>query len=462
MYGEAAEARIELGRTLFTLAQYDEAATTLEAAVGRFTEDNDVLGIASATQLLAQVEGERGRPRAGIDLMKPRLEQIENLAGPEQLFNAYFTLARLTFLGGEYEDSLRYASLMKQKAPEAAADDEARILYLGQAESCVGVAQQMLGESERAEETLRRAIELSQTAGDLESLSRSLNNLGAAFADAGRFAEAVSYLEQALEVAQRVGDPTKICWELCVLANLRNLLGEWDASETLLREALDLLALYGESWFTAYPMVQLALLHIGRGETDAATTLIEQAMPMIDASGDLQVERWARGRLGSIEILNGNPKGAIAQIRPVLDRPGLEESDVTNLLPILAEALLTVDPEEAKAVAESAIVRARAQNDAVSLVDALHVRGLVALEIGDTSEAIAFLSELLELSVSMSYPYVEAQARLGMAQARSVGNGWDKEAMQHLDASEVIFTRVRAKPYLDKISALRRELLTAG
>lgn len=458
---EAAEARIDLGRTFFTLAQYDDAATALEGAIDQFKEDGEVLGVANATQLLAQVEGERGRPREGIDLMKPLLEQIENLADPEQLFNAYFTLAKLTFLGGEYQDSLRYGNLMKQQAA-AGADEQSRTFRLGQAESCIGVAQQMLGNGEVAGNTLRRAIGLSDTAGDLESLSRSLNNLGAAYADSGRFADAVEYLERSLEVAQRVGDPTKICWQLCVLANLRNLLGEWDASEALLREALELLALYGTSWFTAYPIVQLAQSNIGRGETDTAAALISEAIPLIEGSGDLQIARWARGRLASIAILKGDPDGAIEQLRPVLDRPGLEESDVTNLLPILAEALIAVDVEEAKITAESAIVRSRAQNDAVSLVDALYARGLVALEMEDLSAAGAFFSELLELTVTMCYPYAEAQARLGLARTRHATNGWDREAMEQLDASEAIFARLCATPYLDKIGALRLELqLTA-
>jgi DNA-binding SARP family transcriptional activator len=448
---EAARVRRDLGRCLLMLARFDEAALVLEQAASVYAAEGDPGGVGTVTALLAQVEGERGSPQRGLERLCPVLDRVDEISRPELLVNLFFAEARLSFLGGGYEESLGAGLRMRQEALRV--DDETeRTVYLGQAESCVGVAQQMLGEWDAACTSLGRAIDLSESVGDLESLSRSLNNIGSAFGDAGRFGEALAYLERALEVARRVGEPTKIAWQMSALANIQNLLGQWDDSERLLGEALDLLMTLERSWFTAYPMVQLAQQYIQRGQLNDARELMARAMPLVEGSGDLQIARWAQGRLASIDLLEGNPVRAVDRIRPVLDRPGLEESDVTNLLPLLAEALVEVDPAEARTVAENAVARSRAQHDCVSLVDALNAGGLVALAEGNAAAAAGDFTELLDLTRSMPYPFAEGQALLGLARCDVMASGVANK--ETLESAAGIFRRLRATPELMKVEAL--------
>jgi DNA-binding SARP family transcriptional activator len=454
---EAAEARLALGRCLLTLADYDHAMMAVEPALARYTGQNAMVEAASSAALMAQIDGERGQTAAGIERLRPYLTGLAQTERPERVAGLYFTLAKLTFLGGQYEESLKAARDMLDVA-RGIEDEPSRLTFLGQAESCVGVAQQMLGENEPAIITLNRAIELSEAAADLESLSRSLNNVGAGYADAGRFAESVAYLERALEVARKVGDPTKIAWEMCVLANVFYMLGDWDRAETHLREAMDVLNTLDKSWFTAYPLIQLGMLQIARGELLDAHSLIAQAMPLIEESSDLQAARWACGRTACMDLLEGNPEAAVQRMTPMLDRPGLEEADVTNMLPIMAEALMTIDLAQAQVVAENSIARSHAQNDLVSLVDALNARGLVALEAGDTELAEATFVELLTLCRTMSYPYADAQALLGITRARRAARKWDHETAEMLDDAESTFLRLGAKPFVAAVKKMRAEM----
>ena len=67
------------------------------------------------------------------------------------------------------------------------------------------------------------------------------------------------------------------------------------------------------------------------GELDAA---VREALALSEGNGDLQGLRMASALMAEIEILEGRAEEARARLAPLLDRPGLEESDVTSLLPV--------------------------------------------------------------------------------------------------------------------------------
>ncbi len=169
----------------------------------------------------------------GIKWLADQMHGAENRDEPEELVNLHTVLAKLYFLTSDYRKSLESGLRMRDAALRQV-DPQSRRLHLGRAESCIGVTQLMLGQWEEARQTLLKGIELSEESGDLESLSRSLNNLGSAYADAGMFPRAVEYLERALETVRKVGDPTTIGWQLATLANTANMLGDWTRAEELL------------------------------------------------------------------------------------------------------------------------------------------------------------------------------------------------------------------------------------
>ncbi len=147
---------------------------------------------------------------------------------------------------------------------------------------------------------------------------------------------------------------------------------------------------------------------------------------------------------------------AIDRLRSTVDRPGLQESDVTFLLPILAEALLHTDLREAKEVSERATKRAREQHDTVALVDAIYVSALVAMEENQFEQARLQMNELLALSRSMAYPFAEAQALLGIAEIDVKVTGEVNAAgAEVLEEAGAIFSRLGAEVYIRRVEQIR-------
>ena len=110
------------------------------------------------------------------------------------------------------------------------------------------------------------------------------------------------------------------------------------------------------------------------------TAQAQDALALAEGSGDLQALRWAATTMAELDILEGRPEAARARLVPLLDRPGLEECDVTTLLPVLAWAQLELGQvDEAAENVEQALRRARPEEMRLVLVEALRVRALIAL-----------------------------------------------------------------------------------
>jgi len=453
--------RLKLGRLLMTLSRYDDALAVLARISSEFDTLDSETEVTEVAALIAEIEGARARPEAGIERIRPLLAPAEARSDPKELLNLYSVLAKLHFLASDYLESLSAGQRMRALALQQD-DKAAQMLNLGRAASCIGVAELMLGRWESACATLAEAIQFSQSANDLEVLGRSLNNLGSAYADAGMFAEAVEHLQRALETARKVGDLATVGWQMSTLANVRCMLGDWEAAEDLVRDAAEVLASLDSSWFSAYPLVQRAHVALLRGDVDLASEMMSRARPLIESSGDLQVSRWAQAVLARLDLDRREPEAAVERLQSVLDRPGLEEADVTFILPLLAEALLEVDIEQARELAERAAQRARDHRDKVALVDAIYVRGLVAMQQSQLDTAEATMLELWDLADSMSYPYAKAQASLALAEIGMMQEGPLASDVAHrLREAQALFSHLGAKPYLDRTRTLQAQAMAA-
>jgi len=103
----------------------------------------------------------------------------------------------------------------------------------------------------------------------------------------------------------------------------------------------------------------------------------------------------------------GDAAAAYARLEPLLDRLGLQERQVTPLLPLLAWAQLELDRDEQAAVTLAAC---HARRGRLWLVDALRVRAMLAMKQQQWQDAAASLDESLALCRAMPYPYAEAKA----------------------------------------------------
>src|SRR5205823_9008366 len=137
-----------------------------------------------------------------------------------------------------------------------------------------------------------------------------------------------------------------------------------------------------------YPLIFRARLSLIEGAWAAARAAAQEALGLAADSADLQAVRWAAAVQAELDVLEGRSEAASARLVPLLDRPGLEECDVTALLPVLAWAYLEQGQgERAAETVERALARAQREEMRLVLVEALRVQALVALRQEHWDEA---------------------------------------------------------------------------
>ena len=130
------------------------------------------------------------------------------------------------------------------------------------------------------------------------------------------------------------------------------------------------------SWYSPYPLIFQARLSLAEGERAERRQAAQDALELAERSGDPAGAALGVGVIAEVDILEGRAEAARARLIPLLDRPGLEECDVTMLLPVLAWAELELGrPDLADATVEQALGRARPEQMRLVLVEALRVRG---------------------------------------------------------------------------------------
>jgi tetratricopeptide (TPR) repeat protein len=257
------------------------------------------------------------------------------------------------------------------------------------------------------------------------------------------------YLEGALAVAHQQGDPAQIATLTSYRCELDFYQGAWERAWMDGERALRMGRERGPSWSLGHVLVHHAQLCLATCSQATARGHLEE-MLSIPGHG-ASVRRPAHRLLAECDILEGQPQAARARLLPLLDRPGLEEWDVTALLPILAWAHLDLgDSALAEDTLTQAFRRARAGNHRLALAEALRVQALLALRQERWVEAERALDEGLALAEQMPYPY--AEGRLLHLYGRMHGRkGEPGPARERLEAALRIFQRLGASRDIEHV-----------
>jgi tetratricopeptide (TPR) repeat protein len=253
------------------------------------------------------------------------------------------------------------------------------------------------------------------------------------------------HIERALAPAEHMGDPGRLAYTLALRGWIAVMSGDWRGAAADLDRARALSLQGNQSWWSAYPPIFLARLSLAEGAWADATVALQKALALAEETGDLQALRWTSAVMAELDVLEGRPEAAGARLLPLLDREGLEECDVTALLPVLAWAQLEQgQAEQAAAVVGQALVRARREDMRLVLVEALRVQALIALRQEQRGEAARSLEEGVALVRSMPYPYAEARLLHVYGRLHTL-KGEPEVARKRLEAALAIFQRLGAR-----------------
>jgi transcriptional regulator with XRE-family HTH domain/tetratricopeptide (TPR) repeat protein len=437
---DARRVREKLGEVLNRTGHYEAAQEVLEPAGEGYRAAGDWEGLGRIAVGIAEAYARRGAVHEGIARLQPLLEELECIGAPALLAALYL------WWGGFLSTACRYSEALAalERAVELArARDDGRTLVRAAA-TRADILQRM-GQLEGALRAYHEVLPLAEALGDQESLLPAHRDLAHIHALQGAFGVGRRHGDRALALAERLENPPNRAFTLALRGWIVTLAGDWRNAQADLDLALALSRQLDRSWYSPYVLTFRARLSLAEGDWAIAAAALEEAGALAEGSGDLQALRWAAGTLAEIEILEGRPAAARARLLPLLDRPGLQECDVTMLLPVLAWAQLELDQvDDAAATVKWALGRARPEGMRLVLVEALRVQVLVALRRGHWEAATHGLEEGLALARDMPYPYAEARLLRLDAEVRARLEE-PAAARERLEAAGAGFARLGAR-----------------
>jgi tetratricopeptide (TPR) repeat protein len=301
------------------------------------------------------------------------------------------------------------------------------------------------------------AAAVAEAAGDMHTLTHVLPLIAWGHVDRGS-AEGCRLLERAVAVAERYGHPVHLAHALahdgaCALGR-----GDWTRARASCERALALSRRAGDSWQSTYALLEIGRLSLREGRLAEATAYLEEGASAARRTGNLDAQRAAQRGLAEIDLLEGRPAAARDRLVGLLDRPGLVESEVSYLLPVLAWALVELgDLEQADSLAGEAVRRVRPEGVRFVLADALVVQARVRLRRGAWPEARASLDEGLAVARAIPRPHTEALL-LQVDGELCLRMGQPEAARERLDAARALFERLGAQEDERRTTALLASL----
>jgi tetratricopeptide (TPR) repeat protein len=442
---DALRVREKLGEVLYQAGRYEAALQVLEPAADAYRAARDWASLGRVTAWIGRAHSQRGTPQEGVTRITALLERLDRGASPPALGALYEALGWLLFITGQYGAALP-ASEKAAELARASGDDHTWVLAAWNRVNLL----QLLGRLAEAVRVGQEVLRLVEAVGDLDGLLRAHFDLAWFHALQGTIASGRSHVERALALAEQMGDPGQLAFTWAGRGWFAVLSGEWRGAHADLDQAVALSRQLDTSWWSAYPLLLRARLSLAEGAWAEAAGQTQEAVALAQRSGDLQALRLASGVAAELDVLEGRPEAAGARLLPLLDREGLEECDVTALLPILAWAQLEQgQAEQAAAVVGQALVRARREDMRLVLVEALRVQALIALRQEQWGEAARSLEDGVALVRSMPYPYAEARL-LDVYGRLHTQKGEPEAARERLEGALAIFRRLGARTDVER------------
>jgi tetratricopeptide (TPR) repeat protein/transcriptional regulator with XRE-family HTH domain len=429
-----------LGPELRQLGRFEAALAVLERAAARWQATGDLEGLGRVTAEIGLAHTGKGTPQEGIRRLQEVLPLLE-ARGPSAALVALYDALAFQFISGRYTDYLMTGERLAELA--GGLGDSRMVARAGfhraNALALLGQVGEALGVSEET-------ISSTQDSGDPLVLAYAFSVKGYIQIFRGKFDSASRCIQQSIAIAERLGDPFLVALvtavSQCMLFLFR---GDWVQARKSIEQVVATSVQLGETLFSSYALLALGTLCMVEGQWEEADRHLEAAAGCAMRGSDMQGLRHTARALAELAVLEGQPDAAVARLVPLLDRPGLEEFDVTYFLPVLAWAYLELgDLAQAEQVIGQALRRARAEQLGLMLVDALRVQALVAARQGRPAEATQALDEGMALARAMPYPYAEAR-QLELSAGLRRDGGKTGAACEQLEAALCIFRRLGAR-----------------
>ena len=445
-----AETLEKLGGVLKAMRRLDEALDVLEEAAQMYRRADDLEGEGRVVALMGLVHYFRNSFEEGIARLEPVVERLEQHGPSRSLALLYASLPRVYLPIGRFAKGLAAAERAVELARQL--KDE-RLLP-----DAVFVRGRALLESGRIDEAmpvLEEAIRLAGEISDLFVLAAAYSFAAQGYFARGELNRCKAYLQRWVEVVERRGGLEQM-GGLWMNAEVSLLTGDWYEVPGYMERHLAATG-YDHGRLGPNGLRIRGKLSLYEGNWEQAAAYLMEYHALAERK-NLAVDLLrAEALLVELDILQGQPKQALARLEPHLDRPGWK--DRPDLLVPLGWAQEEAgNLAEARRTAHAAVSTARtfrpptsdlSVNHVALLVDALRIDGMVFSRQGCRKGAERFFQEAVKLAKPMPYPYGEARALYEwgrmLAEQREL-----KQARPRLEEALASFRRLGARPYIER------------
>ncbi|HVA91969.1 MAG TPA: hypothetical protein VNL71_19250, partial [Chloroflexota bacterium] len=437
---DGARVREKLADVLALVTRYEEALAALARAAAWYRVAGDLEGLGRVTARRGMAFADKRAPAEGLACVQPFLSRYEGALSYGTRATLYLALAQLNFYSGRYEEQLTAAV---RAAELARAANDMRTLI--SAEMHRSWALDSLDQRREAAQAWETTIRLAEAEGDPRRLCSILADASTFYEDMGEFTKGRHCTERALQEAAQWGDTADLAFLHTRHGMTSFFLGDWSEARQYFEQAVAINRRIEPSWVSGWALLDLGRLCLYEGRWEDATRYLEESLDLGETRTDLHVVREVQCVLAELDLLTGRPESARARLTPLLDRPGMKESQTTRLLPRLAWAHLELGAvDEAAACAAEAISRARDEGTRMLLADALRIQTRVSIRRRRWDEAEQAVDEGLTLARAMPYPYAEAHLLYahGLLLAEQGHSGPGRERM---DAALALFQTLGAR-----------------
>jgi DNA-binding CsgD family transcriptional regulator len=307
---------------------------------------------------------------------------------------------------------------------------------------------------------VQQALDLERAAPPLNVGDRMSGTLATWLKYAGDFEGARHWFEASRRAALDEGDEGSLPFVLGHLPQLELWTGHWAESERSALEHLELAERTGQSGERLIAIYNLAVVHAHMGRLDEARSALCAAIQESE-TGDPWNLFLLLSALGFVELSDGRIDAAVEALERshrLYEESGAGETPV--VFENLVEALVAAGrADDAEAVLEVYVGRARAAGKPMVLAPALRSRGLLLAERRELDAAEAALTEALGYHEQVDMPFSRARTLLVLGEVQR-RRGERRAAREALEEAAAVFDGLGSPPWSERANAALRRVPT--
>ncbi len=270
------------------------------------------------------------------------------------------------------------------------------------------------------------ALGIFREFGDRLNELRALKDMGVAFQDQGKYAEAEKRYEETLVIAEEIGARREAAAAYNNLGSLRHLIGDLRRAQARYQQALGVYTELGEKRLTAVLLTNLGEVLLARGDLKGSRDSHEEALGMNRELGDASGSAYDTYRIAEVLVQTGDLRAAEERYRSSIKEqtePALAAETRVRLAALLNDTGRAAEGEKEAREAEEPLRVQGALDLAlwaqVVIADAERAQGRVKEADATLAKALPKVDTSADSRVKLSA--LLAEARIAAAEPKSPG-----------------------------------------